>query len=68
MNRLTKHDREAFRELTERGWVQSPEERSPRFAEDTPEARERYCHWAADAARFFKGKKPVRFTGSQWKL
>jgi hypothetical protein len=68
MNRLTPDDRAAFRELTERSWVQSPEERSPRVVEDTPEARERYCRWATDAARFFKGQKPVRFTGSHWKL
>lgn len=67
-SRLTKDDREAFRELTERGWAQSEEERSARFAENTPEARERYCRWATDAAKFFKGKKPACFVGSHWKL
>ncbi len=68
MKRLTNNDRNAFRELTERGWKQSPVERSPRVVEQTAEARKRYCQWASDAARFFKGKKPVRFGGSQWKL
>ncbi len=68
MERLTRNDREAFRELTKRGWIQSPEERSPRFVEDSPAAREAYCHWATEASRFFKGAKPVRFHGSQWKL
>lgn len=66
--RLTKHDEEAFRELTERGWRQSPEERSPRFVEQTPEGRRRYCEWATEAAKFFKGEKPVRFHGDHWKL
>lgn len=68
MERLTRSDRDAFRELTERGWVQSPQERSPRFAEDSPAAREAYCRWATEASRFFKGKKPIRFTGTQWRL
>ena len=68
MPRLTKDDRNAFRELTERGWRQSPEERSPRVVEQTAEARECECRWASEAARLFKGKKLVRFGGSQWKL
>lgn len=68
MNRLTKHDREAFRELTERGWRQSQEERSPRLVENTAKDRERYCRWATEASSLFKGEKPVRFAGSQWKL
>lgn len=29
----------------------------------TVEVRERYCRWATEAAKFFKGKKPVRFVG-----
>ena len=36
--------------------------------EDTPEARARYCRWANEAAKFFKGTKPVNFTGKHWKL
>ncbi len=68
MKRLTKDDRKAFRELTDRRWVQSPQEASPRIVEPTPEAREQYRLWATEAARFFKGRKPVRFGGAHWKL
>ncbi len=68
MARLTEYDREAFRQLTESGWRQSPEERSPRFVEPTTEARERYCRWATEAAKFFKGVKPMRFGGDNWRL
>jgi hypothetical protein len=42
--------------------------RSPRIVEPTPEARARYCRWATEAAKFYKGHKPVRFTGDHWKL
>jgi len=68
MARLTEADKAAFRELTQRGWVPEPEERSPRIVKPTTEARTRYCRWATDAARFFKGTKPVDFGGDHWKL
>ncbi|MCG6940291.1 MAG: hypothetical protein LJE69_03455 [Thiohalocapsa sp.] len=68
MARLTEADRTAFRELTARGWVQSPAEQSPAIVEQTTAGRERYCRWATFAARFYRGSKPVRFVGSHWKL
>lgn len=68
MARLTEEDKKAFLELKEKGWKQSPQERSPRIVKDTPEARYQYCLWATQAAKFFKGKKPVRFVGNDWKL
>lgn len=68
MARLTEADRAAFRDLTERGWVQSPGERSPAIVEQTLAGREQYCRWATAAARFYKGSKPVRFVGNHWKL
>jgi len=68
MAKLTETDKAAFRELTERGWVQSPEERSPRIVEPTLEARTRYVRWVSEASKFFKGKKPVNFGGKHWKL
>lgn len=68
MAQLSNSDKAAFRELTERGWEQSDEERSPRHVELTPEARRRYCEWAAQAAKFYKGTKPVDFSGEHWKL
>ena len=68
MARLTFDDRAAFRRLAETGWVQSPEERSPRLVAPTTEARRRYCLWATEASKWFKGTKPVRFDGDHWKL
>jgi hypothetical protein len=68
MARLSETDRDHFRRFTERGWRQSPEESSPARVAPTLEARHRYCVWAAEAARFYKGTKPVRFVGTQWKL
>ncbi|MBK5970962.1 hypothetical protein Thiosp_00388 [Thiorhodovibrio litoralis] len=68
MARLTADDRAAFRRLTNKGWVQSLDERSPRVVKPTTEARYRYCLWATAAAKFFRGKKPVRFGGEHWKL
>lgn len=68
MVRLSEADRRAFRELTARGWRQAIDERSPQVVAPNSEARERYCRWASEASKFFKGDKPVRFTGSNWKL
>ncbi len=68
MTKLSESDKAAFRELTARGWEQSPEERSPRFVEQTPEGRARYVRWATEASKFFKGTKPVDFSGDHWKL
>lgn len=68
MSKLTETDKAAFHELTERGWEQSAEERSPRLVEQTTEGRARYCRWATEASNFFKGTKPVDFGGEEWKL
>ena len=68
MARLTDADRAAFRELTARGYVQSPAEQSPALVEQTTAGRERYCRWATAVARFHRGDKPVRFIGEHWKL
>jgi hypothetical protein len=68
MARLTADDRAAFRRLTEAGWVQSPAERSPRLVKPTTETRYRYCQWATEASQWFRGTKPVRFGGTNWKL
>ena len=68
MARLSKTEREQFQELTRSGWRQSPEEVSPARVAPTLEARHRYCLWATEGARFYKGKKSVRFVGTRWKL
>jgi hypothetical protein len=66
MARLSKTDRQAFgrKEV----WKEPPEMRSPRTVEPTPEARARYCRWVTEAAKFYKGTKPVRFEGEHWLL
>lgn len=66
MARLSKEDCEAFKRV--KPWRQSREERKPGHVAQTTEARARYCRWASQAALFYKGKKPVRFVGSNWKL
>ena len=68
MAHLSKHDIAAFSEASKQPWQQSPEERSPRLVEQTPEGRARYIRWATEAAKFFKGDKPVDFSGDHWKL
>jgi len=68
MARLSEADKTTFRELTARGWERSDEARSPRYVEPTPAARRRYCEWATEAAKFFKGTKPIDFSGDHWKL
>lgn len=68
MAKLTETDKAAFREFTERGWEQNEQECSPKVLAATIEARRRYCEWAKEAAKFFKGNKPVDFSGDHWKL
>jgi hypothetical protein len=68
MTRLTQAERDAFRRLTEQGWVQTPAERSPGLVAPTPEARRRYCLWATEMAKLCKVTKPVRFQGDHWRL
>lgn len=66
MARLSETDKAAFRESAR--WIEGPKERSPHTVEATPEARARYIRWASEATKFYKGKKPVHFTGEHWKL
>lgn len=66
MARLSESDKAALREGDR--WAEPAERRSPRVLESTPQARTRYCRWDAEAAKFHQGRKPVRFTGKQWKL
>ncbi|HKK18768.1 MAG TPA: hypothetical protein VJ952_08815 [Opitutales bacterium] len=66
MARLTDTDRKVL--LEAKPWTEPEEMRSPRIVEQTPEGRARYCRWATEAAKFYRGTKPVRFTGKHWKL
>lgn len=66
MARLNETDRKTL--LEPKPWTEPDAMRSPRIVEPTTEARARYCRWASEAARFYRGTKPVRFTGDHWKL
>ncbi len=66
MARLTDEDKAAFRELSERGWVQTEAERSPVFVNPTPEVNQAYCNWLSSIPQ---PRKPFRpYTGEHWKL
>jgi len=66
MAQLSESDKTSLREAGQ--WTEPPERQSPRVLKATPQAHARYCRWASEAAKFYKGNKPVRFTGKQWKL
>lgn len=68
MARLTESDKKSFRDLTERGWVQSGEERSPVFVVPNLENNEAYCRWVSDVSKMSLTNKEVRFSGRDWKL
>jgi len=66
MARLKDTDRRTL--LKPKPWAEPIAMRSPRVVQPTAEARGRYCRWATEAAKFYKGVKPVRFAGDHWKL
>lgn len=71
MARLTTADKQAFKTLSTKGWIQSEEERSPMFVNPTPEVNERYCRWVSGISKVFTSAspgKPAKFFGSNWKL
>jgi hypothetical protein len=68
MTRLTEREREDLRRLAEGPREGQPLTAEARFVAPTPEARMRYIRFASRAARFYKGDKPVRFRGNDWRL
>lgn len=68
MARLTDQDREALLGGLRQSTAEPPLSPEERFVAPTVEARARYIRFATQASRFFKGEKPVRFTGDHWKL
>ena len=68
MARLTPTDKEALRELSRRGWVQSAAEKAPASPPRSPTSIRAYCRWVALLGRLPHPPKPVRFTGSHWKI
>lgn len=67
MAHLTSTDREILKQSTRLPEGQASPPGHGTVA-PTREARARYCRWATEAAKFYKGQKPVRFTGDRWKL
>ena len=67
MMKMTREEREAWREARGKPWRQ-PAEFKPAGSTTTPEARMRYIRFATEAAAFCRARKPVRFTGDHWKL
>ena len=68
MARLTQTDKDALRNLSQIGWVQKEEERSPVFVDPTVENNQRYCRWITEVSKLLPQNKPVRFNGKAWKL
>jgi hypothetical protein len=68
MARLNEADKAAFKRLASDGWVESPDERSPVFVEPTARNNAAYCQWVSGLSKWIKAERPVRFTGSNWKL
>lgn len=68
MARLTESEREDLKRLAEGPREVQPLTAEERFVAPTPEARMRYIRFATQAARFYKGDKPVRFRGNDWRL
>jgi hypothetical protein len=58
-------ERDAWRELAAKPW-RVP--RRPQLVHPDPQSRFAYIRFATAAAVFFRGKKPVRFTGDHWCL
>jgi len=68
MSRLTEQERRALIAAVRQPLNSPPLRPDERFVAPTPEARRRYILFATEAARFYRGVKPVGFRGNQWKL
>lgn len=68
MARLTDSDKKSFRDLTQRGWLQSKEERSPVFFAPNQENNQAYCRWVSRLSNISQKNKTVGFVGVDWKL
>ncbi len=68
MTKLGDSEKQEWRRLGSEHLTQPPLARHERIVAPTPEAREAYVRFATQAARFYRGDRPVRFVGDQWKL
>lgn len=60
MAKLTEMDKQALRELSQRGWKQSAEELRPAIDPVHPASIEALCRWAALLSKQPANAKPVR--------
>lgn len=68
MTRLTDQERRELIAAARQPFDNPPLRPDERFVAPTPEARLRYIRFATQAARFYRGDKPVGFRGDHWKL
>jgi len=68
MARLTDAEREELRAFSRARHDEPPLPPEDLFVAPTAKGRLRYIRWVTQAAKFFKGEKPVRFRGNQWRL
>jgi hypothetical protein len=68
MARLTESERAELLRVGSIPLGEPPSSYNERIVAPTIEARERYARFATQAAKIFKGTKPVRFEGAHWKL
>ncbi|GAB4174190.1 MAG: hypothetical protein Kow0020_09610 [Wenzhouxiangellaceae bacterium] len=68
MSRLSEQERAELIAAARKPLNGPPLRPDERFVAPTPEARHRYIVFATQAARFYRGDKPVRFIGDRWKL
>ncbi len=68
MARLSEDEREAWRRNASLIVHEPPLTPTERFVAPTVEARERYIRFATQAACFYRGDRPHRAEGHNWKL
>jgi len=68
MTKLTKEEKQELKASIGQPHHEPNLSKDERFVADTPEARLRYIQFATQAAKFYKGDKPVDFKGNSWKL
>jgi hypothetical protein len=68
MSRLSEQERSELITAARQPISNPPLRLDERFVAPTPEARRRYILFATEAARFYRGVRPIGFRGDQWKL
>jgi len=68
MSRLSESEKQALLAACDKDMEGPPLRDDERFVPPSPEGRARYIDFATQAARFYRGRKPVGFKGECWKL